>query len=242
MGYSSRYNYGTRRNTYKRGYSGGYNRSYNRYTKKGTNWKRIASNAFWMASKAVQLVNTEYKTLDYSGTGSAVSSSGGIMAVTSGIQRGTSDSTRIGSSIALKSFLYRLQIEAGSAVPASCRFILFRDLDDENNTVPTMAQLLDAGSGLGTLAPLNKGNSSRFQIIRDHRFQLTSNNPIKILDKYVKFKNQPDSRGLPTVAVHAKWDASDELRDGHVFLAYLSDQAANYPTMSYNTRLSFIDN
>lgn len=226
---------------YRRRY--GYRRNRNYRKKKGTNWGYYARTGFKLATRAMSLLNTETKYHDTFLTAMPIGTTPIIVHMSS-LSRGTEETARIGGSIMPKSVLLRMDVNKNvSATMTRCRIMLIQDLDDNNGTAPTAAQIFTQPSAtLNLMSPLNKDNAGRFRIIRDIQLRLDANKANSTLDIYHTFGMYKNQQGLRVKAPHITWDASEGSERGHLYLVHMSSEATNTPTYNLYRRLNFIDN
>lgn len=209
------------------------------------NYAGMARKAFAMGKIAMGLLNTEKKYYDTT-SGGTNSTSGAVIALTSGIQRGTAENQRIGGSVLLKNDLFRLNVYANTSAGTALeqgRLIIFENLEDENGTAPTIADVLqNTTAGLSLLSPLNMNNAGRFKIIYDKQFTIQQTKPVHIIDKWFTFGMDKNSMGVRTVGHHAKWDSSDNTESGHLYAILLGNTNTNPSSYTLTNRLRFIDN
>lgn len=213
--------------------------------RRGVNYMHLAKNAFWMAKKAVMFLNSEEKFADSNANAASVGTTPIVTAMTGGLVRGTGENQRVGSSILLKSGLLRgtIKVNASATTPQQFRLIIFRDLNDNDNTAPTGAQLLQTTAAQAAiLSPLNRDNSSRFQVIRDRIFRVYANHPSQSINEFFTFGFDKDSHGNNTKGQHATWDASDGTAAGQVYWMVVSSDDTNKPTMDWYSRYNYMDN
>lgn len=225
----------TRKYNYRR------NRRYRRYGQRKPNWTRMARDGFYMARKAIGFLNSEVKKKDIAATATNLTSTGGIVHL-SNIARGTAESERVGGSILVKNLLYRATVYVGASEPATCRIVLFADMNDNDNTPPTLAQLLESSTGAITINGLNLDNSHRFKILKDWMFTVDAVKKTKMFNEFINFLPDKDNKGINTIGHHATWDKSDGTTKGHIYMAFVSDKASGNPIFSYTSRIGFTDN
>lgn len=183
------------------------------------------------ASKLVKYyLNPEYKFLDDTST-TTVSSAGSIDATICTLAQGDTVNNRNGNSIKVTSHLLRYTITRNSlADTTSIRLVLFTDVSSAG-VGPSVTDVLQNAS---VLSPLNQVNGSRFKILMDRHYSLSSDRPI-ITSQYFKKMNH-----------HIKYlDAtanSSSLGQGPIYMLMISNQATNTPTLAFQSRMRFLDN
>lgn len=117
-----------------------------------------------------------------------------------------------------------------SSVTTRTRVIVFVDKNVNAGTPPTLGDLLQAGN---TIAPRNEDTGDRFNVLMDKVYsQTAAANNVLTDEIYLKLSQ------------HADWSgsASNTTEKGHIYLAYVSDQATLVPTLVYYSRLKYVDN
>lgn len=189
---------------------------------------QIAKQA-WKAAKYVKsLVNVEYKYFDVLNTSLSPSTTGAIYPLTQ-IADGDTYNTRDGNSIKAVSIFQRMSYQLNSSSDATfLRYILFMDNENQGST-PALTDVLES---LGYLSPLNHVNGTRFTVIRDKVLVLDKTFNAKQMKVFVKCNN------------HIKWSGTNatDMKEGHIFMLLLSDEATNFPIVNVLSRLRFIDN
>lgn len=211
-------------------------RRYRSYGKNNT-WGRFnyvlktANNAMRTAKKIRSLINVEYKTHDVTASAQNITNSGTILYLT-GIDVGDTDETRDGNTIKITRFQGRAKVtQHASATTTTVRIIVFRDRST-SGVVPTIAQVLKSAS---PLSPLNLDYRKRFQILNDKMFTFDSaKQKIRPMKWFKKMQNQVVYSGSGT-------STTTSMSNG-LYLLYISDEGTNYPTISYDFRMRFLDN
>ena len=117
-----------------------------------------------------------------------------------------------------------------SATVSTIRVILFQDKQQVADTSPGVSTVLNSVDPLSALSLSVEG---RFKIIKDYTIALDNINKKSIVVK--KFINQYS---------HVRFNGAtgaDVQKNGY-YLLFLSDEATNTPTISYNVKLSYHDN
>lgn len=209
------------------------------------NYAGMARKAFAMGKIAMGLLNTEKKYFDTTASGTN-STSGAVIALTSGIARGTAENNRIGGSVLLKNNLLRFNAYYNTASGTTVeqgRLIVVRDTEDANGTAPTFADILQfTAAAQAVISPLNMNNSGRYKVILDKQFTIHQQRPVYSIDKWITFGMDKNNMGIRTVGQHAKWDSSDNIEDGHVYMFLIGTTNTNPCTYSMTNRVRFIDN
>jgi len=176
------------------------------------------------------LVNAELHKSDQVASAFSVTQSGVIVQQLSQIAQGDTDSTRTGNSIFCRSTDMRgiLRIN-GMGVASIVRIMMFIDLQQVDDTVPTVTQVLDTAS---VNSPLNNATVGRFSVLYDRKYTLTAvRNPIIPVRIYRKMRHHIRFNGA---------NATD-YQKGCIWVLVITDDAAN-PTFEFSSRTNFYDN
>lgn len=197
---------------------------------------RMASDGFFLAKKLARLVNVEQKLHEVSLGSTAASTSGLLWPIahntasyTNAITQGDGFSTRDGASVKPMHLKIKGSIWTNSALTsgARLRFIVFRHKNANDQTIfPTT--YLDSAS---VTAFKNWSNRFHFKTIYDHTYNLNANsNEITGLDINLKMFG------------HIQYsDNSDLIENGAYYILAIADSSSAL-NMSWNARLTFVDN
>lgn len=178
-----------------------------------------------------------------------------------GLGQGTTDTTRLALSVAVKSLDVRVQVNPDETVAGSCllRMIIFSD-NECQGAPPNLADLLGpvsttSSTGLA-MEWLQPGYFSRFKIIEDKHWAWESSGSANtlILESSRSFWYESHHNMNHRV----QWDATDasaiaNARKGHIFITFiyqcmttaaggvLTNVTTNPPGVQYTTRIRFID-
>lgn len=202
-----------------------------RIYRKGKKAVGLAYKAYKTAMLVKSLVNVEYKLKDASAQNFTVGQSASNMYRLTDISQGTDYNQRDGLSIKLKSLYIRWGAKINtSADQTQLRCVVFRDMNSDVSTNPTYSDLFETVDNIYT--PMNHMNGDRFKVLYDKIISLSKagtfaqNRKIyKKMYQHVKYSNGTTGRD-----------------DGQVYIVWFSDQATNHPTVSYHSRVRFIDN
>lgn len=193
----------------------------------------IATQALVVARSVKALVNVEYKKFDQ-----AISlTTSGAVQLLNGISQGDTDQLRDGNSIRQTSQYALLTLQGNSALTQmECRILIFKDLQQVADTLPTQAQLLDPDISSALHAPLNNETVGRFKIVYDKRFQLkqeiTGQEPLIPIKYYRKTKEHVRYNGT---------SGGDIQKNGY-YIMLIHNGGATVPSLTGNFRTTFIDN
>lgn len=190
-----------------------------------------AKEALALAKKVARMVNVEYKFRDnpYATT---VSNTGTIQNLCQPPQ-GDGDQNRDGSSVKLARCSGRISVDLHpSATSTHVRFILFRG-KQENRTAYTLSGgILEGGPSALWQSPKAWEDRFRTKFIYDKTICL-SNTGRKTIDLNWNFK----------LYGHIQFGGgTTDIESGGIYLAMISDESVNTPTVNYALRVTFTDN
>lgn len=182
-------------------------------------------------------LNPEYKFLDYTTAASPItpSSAGTVIANPVLLALGDTSTDRNGNSIKVTSFMLRATINKHvTPLSTRCRVIMFSDVSSAG-AIPSIGALLQTiTNDDGVISPLNRVNGSRFRVMFDKVYTMDNNTPTKGINFFKKMSHHIKYLdGTSTVT---------SLGQHPIYLAFISDQTANLPTVELYTRLRFLDN
>lgn len=177
--------------------------------------------------------NVEYKTHDIK-IDTGVSTTAAVSSLTL-IAEGTGDDARVGEKIKV------MQIKAlgnndvnTNASSSVMRVVLFRDME-QNGTQPTAAELWEDSTPT-VYSHFRKDTKTRFSILWDCFHTLDVNG--KMQNKLEYFKR---SKSGYEVYYDNNTAADASNRTGHFYLAYVSNEASNSPSLTINFRFRYTD-
>lgn len=218
-----------------------YRRRFKRYGKKKT-YRKSGSSALSMARMALKgvgflksVLNPERKFVDVDGGGGSFAvSNTGFITYLSGIAQGDGVNNRDGNSVKTSDMLFRFAftLDPAATTPCRIRMILFIDTDNLG-TAPAVTDVLQTVSALSALERTTQ-SGGRFRILADRIMSLTL------------IKSSITGKIYKKLGHHLKYggttSAGADAREGAVFALFISDQAANDPSVSYNSRIKYYDN
>lgn len=147
------------------------------------------------------------------------------------IATGTDQVTRNGMSVKATSlFVQGSVVKNASATSSIVRLLLVMDHDNQG-TAPNVTDILDSAN---VNSQLNQYNGKRFQILRDKKLVLDTDEVTKIFKYYMK------------LGMHLKYggttSGSGSARDNALYMLLISNEPTNTPSLTYSSRLRFIDN
>lgn len=173
--------------------------------------------------------------LNISNTGVDVENNPAIIALNP-LAQGVTSVTRIGQQVATKSVYYQLvfnlPLPLDNAVTCVARYIVFWDRTPKA-AKPVIGDLLALSSSYVT-SPLNLANRDRFVVLADDRIALSpEGEQIKFIDGYRKINQLSTYNDSSTPVIPLT---------GGLFVLYVSDVTANFPTVYGIYRTRFMDN
>lgn len=220
---------------YKKNYAK--KKPYRRYKKQGTmqryaGYASTAYKAYALATKLARFVNTENKFWNSNAASTNVTDAGATYSLFLPPQ-GDTDSSRSGDSVKLLRVSGRMFFNSIAAANGSViRVIIFRG-KQENTVFPGIGDVIDTTLGTNDfLAPKPYDDRFRTKILYDHFINLPLQGPTsQIRDINIKLYG------------HLQFSAATtNVEDGGLYLGLISNQAANYPTITWNLRTTYVDN
>lgn len=209
-----------------------------RTRRKSTSWYnrkystlQLAQKA-WTATKYLKgLVNSEMLHKDTVITlGSNQSNITQIIDIT----QGDSDSGRTGNSILLRNIYLRGKLEINSSVTGNTRvsLILFKDKQQNADSTPSVTDLLKSND---PDAMLNLSQAGRYKLIWRKTYAL---NPVS------GGRNVVDFHKYWKVYDHVRYNgsASTDIQKNGYYLAIISSEVTNFPSVGINARIGYHDN
>lgn len=201
------------------------------YRKRQSGWAGTIRNVVKTVGFLKSVVNAEKKFID-TGVVSNVINNAGTMFYLSGVAQGTDQSTRNGNSIKyVQQFIRGSMVISPSANTSIVRMILFKD-NDNQGAVPTAADLLANADVNGQLSQFN---GKRFTIIRDKCYSLDINNRRTLTYKFFMKGGFHIKYGGSSATVSSQ-------KENGIFLFIITNESTNLPSITYNSRIRFIDN
>lgn len=183
----------------------------------------------WSGVKYLKgLVNSEmYKyDLDVAPTTNTT----GTVTHISAVAVGDGDNQRTGNSILCRNVYIRgTLIKAINAVSTFVRMLLIQDKQQGADTVPTIADVLEA---VAVNAPLNSNSVGKYSILKDQVFMLNANNPQDVINCYIPMQSHIRFNGT----------AGTDIQKNGIYVMFFSNEATDAPTVAYSSRVSYHDN
>lgn len=196
-----------------------------------------ARKALSLAKYMYGLINVEKKKFDVSSN--AGPTTAGAMIPLSHVAQGDTDQDRNGLSVLAKYLYARGTVIFDKDVPYSrCRIMLIQDKQQQSDTTPSVNDVLDPTFASLIDAPLNNLTVGRFTVLRD--FVITSNN-VGSTEAIARTRTWGFNVKMTQ---HLRWNGplGTDVQKNHLYLLLVSDQLVEFPTVTYNTRLTYVDN
>lgn len=145
------------------------------------------------------------------------------------LAKGTGDADRIGNSVLGNKLMIKLLAVRGASATVN-QTIRIALVYDKKPDIGTMTYNTIFGS-TDLNAFNDPNNSDRYVKLWDMKFTLTSNAPVRNLQKMVNLAR-----------IHTKWDDSNNFEKGRLTIVACTDASINYPTMGFTSRYCFFDN
>lgn len=221
----------------------------NKAIARGGGWStvgKIARTALKIGKFVSSVINPEFKWCDDAGTFSSIDANGAgtdTCTLITNIAQGSSSQQRIGQSVLSKGLDMRLTFNINPAVGGGgnthVRCIVFIDTNPSARTSLLVNDVLQLGTNYQSTYNMNF--PSRYVTIMDRIIDLGYSNETKTIKIHKTFG--PSDKGVD----HPKWDTTTgggiaDVRENHIFLLLISDQATNTPSCNYYFRYRYIDN
>lgn len=199
-------------------------------------WYRRKYNAVQLASKALRglsyvkgLVNSEMFHNTISNT-SNPTPLGTIVPLTN-IAIGDSNVTRTGNSLFVRSIVMNMNCSQNASALDNTfiRMILFIDTQQVSDTSPVSGDIF---ATTGPNALVNLDSAGRYKFLKTWEFALSTQNPAKVIKYYKNIRHHVRYNG----------SAATDVQKGGIYLALVSSQSTNVPTLNYHVRIGYHDN
>lgn len=180
-------------------------------------------------SKLKGLINVEFKYVDNASTINPGTT--GTFVLLNGLATGDTASTRDGRQVRFKSIQHKMILNLNASASATTVRCIFLIDTQPNEAAPAAADVLQS---VGLVAPRNLDYRKRFVILKDQNYRVNTDMPERTVSWYrnLDMKTVYDDGG----------DTIASITTNSLYMLMLSDEAANTPTVTYYTRLRFIDN
>lgn len=192
----------------------------------------MAANALQLARGVASLLNTEYKRLDLSA--SLAPTTTYSYTCFNGCTQGTDATSRTGNSIRLSKldFRYSMQNSSVAGTLTLVRMIIFA-IKQPNGVLPASPYPCSA---LSILAPWDPDKAQTAILLHDELVSLTPGGDNQQIT---------GSLSIP-LSLHAEYSANtgnpSDLVTGAIWVMFRSNQSINTPTVSFYSRVQFVDN
>ena len=199
-------------------------------------WYRRKYNAVQLASKALRglsyvkgLVNSEMFHNTISNT-TFPNPLGAIVPLTN-IAIGDSAVTRTGNSLFVRSIVMNMNCSQNASALDNTfiRMILFIDTQQVSDTTPVSGDIF---ATTGPNALVNLDTAGRYKFLKTWEFALSTQNPAKVIKYYKNIRHHVRYNG----------SAATDIQKGGLYLALVSSQSTNTPTLAYHARIGYHDN
>jgi len=187
----------------------------------------------WTGVKYLKsLVNVEKHPCDVNVAAQTPDNTTGLFNLLTVISQGDNDTDRQGNSILARSVNINLKYQINaSASHTTIRTILFWDKEC-NGATPTISDILQTTS---VMANYNHNTASQYQILADYRVNLS-----------ISGQQETTRRIYRKLQRHVHFDGASgtigDIQDYALWLFFVSDEAANTPSVQARSQLLFIDN
>jgi len=205
-------------------------------------WKKkysvedIARASYQGVQQLRRLVNVEEKFQDIYVSNSPNNSTytNTFVSHLSAIAQGDTVSSREGNSVKpLKLQIKGHVVMNASATYTTVRLIVVKDMRQEADVIPATSTIINTASGFVVNNPYNRdSDDARFKHLADVRLITSTDNPLALFEIDVPLRG------------HIRWNGtlgSDIEANGH-YLCAVSDQNTNLPTVTWSSRLTYVDN
>jgi len=199
---------------------------------------RGANAAYTLARQAVKgvkyikgLVNSEMFKKDVSGTSIGFNTSAGVYHLTA-IAQDDTVAGRTGNSVLVKSVNIKGNVSLDSAgANTNGRIVVVMDTQQVGDTAPAWTDVYESSL---PYSHLNKATVGRFKILWSKNLEMIPTSESAMYNININIPLQHHVRFNGT--------ASSDVQKGGIYLMILSDRATSYPTLNYESRVSYHDN
>ncbi len=194
-----------------------------------------AQRALAMAKYLKGIVNVEYKIMNTQNTGTAITVTPIITAITN-LQQGDTNTTRDGSNVKVVSLYWRyILLQHASATSTFVRCMVVVD-KQTNETIFEIGDLLsDVTAGDGIVSPRQLDHMARFSVLYDKVHALSATGQTNSYHNFYK-----------KMQLKLRYDANAgtiaDLTMSSIALVFISNEATNTPTITSFVRCRFVDN
>lgn len=195
----------------------------------------MAKRALDLAKQVKGLVNTEFKSINYPSGSDTPATTGTVDCLTL-VAQGDTAITRNGNSIKAKSLSFKARLSIhGTASSTVVRIMLILDKEFDQ-ALPTLANILDSTD---VKAHMNLDYAKRFKVLRNKIFIIErgagDSGPQQLYyEDYIPLDLK--------IRYDAGTAAAADAKENQLLLVMLSSEPTNTPTVSWSSRVRFIDN
>lgn len=240
MAYGRRY---YKRRRYRR-------RRYNKYKNtwlggKGTRYLGYAKKAFNVAMATKKLLNVEFKhnTDDNVSTPLTPDSVTGSLTLMTALSQGDDSDERNGRQVRAKRLVVSMRVlkNVASTVDTYVRYWFVKANREDLSTTPTLDEMLDDPTNLGTFALRNLKYTRELQVLKYGKIYLRAENDA---GEQTKMQERTINLALNHKIKYIGTDATvNSMGWGNVYMIVQSSaSSANAPTVYFNRRFTYLDN
>lgn len=215
---------------FTRGFRRGFNTGFTRTT-------RPVRSLMRKVNYLTRMNNAEKKFFDDDGTLAPSASATSLSTWISAIAQGNTSQTRVGQSVKALSVHGRIWMDmfpASADEAVSIRLILYYTSSDPL-AVPDAQTVLQGPEYLVSPLNMNSAIDAEYVVIMDRTITIDKDRPQRVVKFYRRLKH------------HLKWDQSGntitDARRGQIFLLAVSNATIGQePSLTYHTRIRFVDN
>lgn len=140
---------------------------------------------------------------------------------------------RVGLKIQPTGLFFNYKLQCAASQPTVVRVMIYEDLQQISDSTPSSTDLLQNTADQSVISPLNRDEIGRFNVLYDKRIVL---NPDSGNTKVYKKGFLKKLRNA-----HFNGAAGTDIQKNGLWCTILSDQATNFPTHDFYSRLFFHD-
>lgn len=203
------------------------------FTKKGRQMEKSIMNLYRKVNQIKSNLNVEYKVHNVQMTAANATNAGSIVPLCH-IDQGDDEGSRDGAQIKITSIYATF-----FAVPNTSEVIRIMLVQDKqvNGAAFTLGDLLhDPTATDNIVSPLQLVNKFRFKILYNQVLAIDTDTSKMYRKYYKRF-----SKGIK-IRYNGTGGGTADITSNGLYLVFLSDVGVNYPTLTYNVRIRFVDN
>lgn len=170
----------------------------------------------------------------------------GTVTAINAMAQGTTQSTRIGNKITMKSVYIRYRVTNGAASIAATMFRVLIVYDTQTNAAtPALGDILQAGPADPTLRMMNLANRDRFKILYEDTFTPVGTvvSDTSATTEWQEYRTRFININLDTIFNNTSGGTVADIQTGGLFLVTMSNfpTGANEPLGVATTRIRYVD-